>query len=83
MPSSPFLESLSRFMAVRRYSKRSIEAYLYWIRYYIRFNGRRHPSELGSADIERFWTYLAVDRMVSAATQRVALSGLAFLYNRF
>ena len=40
MPSnqSPFLKSISRFMAVRRYSKRTIEAYLYWIKYFIIFH---------------------------------------------
>ena len=43
---SPFLESVSRFMAVRRYNKRTIEAYLYWIKYFIIFHEKRHPSEM-------------------------------------
>ena len=33
--ASPFIDSIVRFMSVRRYSPRTIEAYLYWIRYYI------------------------------------------------
>ncbi len=48
MSSTPslVLESVSRFMAVRRYSKRTIEAYLYWIKYFIIFHKKRHPSEM-------------------------------------
>ena len=80
---SPFLESISRFMTVRRYSKRTIEAYLYWIKYFIIFHKKRHPSEMSGGEVEQFLTYLAVEREVAAATQSIALNSLAFLYNRF
>jgi len=33
MPNSPFLESIHRYMSVRRYGKRTIEAYLFWIKW--------------------------------------------------
>ena len=46
MSSSPFLVSIREHMLVRRYSLRTIKAYLYWIKYFIVFNGKRHPSEL-------------------------------------
>jgi len=81
--SSPFMQSLAEFMAVRRYSKRTIEAYSYWIRYFIRFHQLRHPSELDSEAVERFLTHLAVERTVSASTQALALNAIAFLYNTF
>jgi integron integrase len=81
--SSPFMQSLAEFMAVRRYSKRTVEAYLYWIRYYIRFHQLKHPSELGAQAVERFLTYLAVERTVAASTQALALNALVFLYNTF
>jgi len=81
--ASPFMQSLSNFMQVRRYSKRTVETYLYWIRYYIRFHKLRHPSELGADAIEQFLTHLAVDRTVAASTQALALNALAFLYNTF
>ncbi|MDH3633066.1 MAG: integron integrase [Gammaproteobacteria bacterium] len=80
--ASPFLASVSDYMAVRRYSKRTIKSYLYWIRYFIVHHGMRHPSEIGSKEIEQFLTYLAVEREVSIATQKIALNALAFLYNR-
>lgn len=83
MGKSPFLESISDFMLTRRYSKRTIETYLTWIKAYIIFHGKRHPSELGEAEVESFLTHLAVKRNVSAATQGIALNALAFLYNKF
>ena len=80
---SPFIVSISRFMAVRHYSPRTIEAYLYWIKYFIHFHKKRHPQEMGGLEIERFLSFLAVERRVSMATQKLALNALAFLYNRF
>ncbi len=80
---SPFLDSISDYMLVRRYSRRTIKSYLYWIRYFIVFHEKRHPGEMGSPEVERFLTFLAVDRQVSVATQKIALNALAFLYNRF
>jgi integron integrase len=77
------MQSLQDFMAVRRYSKRTVESYLYWIRYYIRFHQLRHPSELNAQAVEQFLTHLAVERAVSAATQSLALNAIAFLYNTF
>lgn len=81
--SSPFLDSISRFMLTNRYSKRTIQSYLYWIKFFINYHKKRHPSEMGGAEIEQFLTYLAVERKVAAATQGLALNSLAFLYNKF
>jgi integron integrase len=81
--TSPFLQSISHFMLTRRYSKRTKDSYIYWIRFYINFHRQRHPSELGDMEIEQFLTFLAVERKVAAATQGLALNALAFLYNRF
>ena len=81
--TSPFIDSIVRYMSVRHYSPRTIEAYLYWIKFYIHFHQKRHPSELGDLEVERFLTFLALERRVSIATQRLALNALAFLYNRF
>jgi integron integrase len=69
-------------MSVRRYSKRTIKSYLYWIKYFIIFQKKRHPETMGPIEVEQFLTYLAVTRNVSASTQKIALNALAFLYNR-
>ncbi len=81
--SSPFLDSISDFMMVRRYSRRTIRTYIYWIRYFIVCSDMRYPPEMGAPEVERFLTFLAVQRKVSVATQKIALNALAFLYNRF
>jgi len=83
MASSPFMQSIADFMLVRRYSKRTVDTYLYWIRYFIRFHGLRHPKELEPEAVEQFLTHLAVERTVAASTQALALNAIAFLYNSF
>ncbi|PCJ31265.1 MAG: integrase [Gammaproteobacteria bacterium] len=83
MTKSPFLQSVESFMIARRYSRRTISTYLYWMKYFIVFNNKQHPSDLGNVDIERFLTFLAVDRHVSAATQAIALNAIVFLKTKF
>jgi len=79
MPS-PLLSTLRQAIRVRHYSIRTERAYVGWVKRFIRFNGYRHPEELGAADISRFLTWLAAERNVSASTQSQALSALLFLY---
>src|SRR5690554_4256665 len=83
MQKSPFLQSLSDFMRTRHYSKRTIESYSYWIKHFILFCGKQHPESLGEEDVERFLTYLAVERQVSPGTQALALNAIVFLKKRF
>lgn len=64
------------------YSPRTEDAYVGWIRQYILFHGKRHPRELGVAEVEAFLTGLATQRRVSASTQNQALCALLFLYRR-
>ena len=40
----------------------------------------RHPRELGAAEVRTYLSYLAVKRQVAAATQRLALNAIVFLY---
>lgn len=69
--------------ALRRghYSPRTETQYCLWIRRYVLFHGKRHPNDMGAAEVERFLTHLAVVDKVSASTQNQALSALLFLYN--
>jgi hypothetical protein len=68
--------------AIRRlhYSRRTEEAYIHWTKRFIFFHGKRHPSELGEAEVTTFLNHLATDRNVAASTQNQALSALLFLY---
>ena len=75
------LALLRRAIRVRHYSRRTEEAYVSWVRRFVRFSGMRHPRELREPDVERFLTSLAVEGGVSASTQTQALSALVFLYD--
>lgn len=68
-------------LRARRYSFRTEEAYVAWIRRYVLFHDRRHPSTLGAADVNRFLTHLAVDEKVSPSTRNQALAAILFLYD--
>ncbi|HSL91252.1 MAG TPA: phage integrase N-terminal SAM-like domain-containing protein, partial [Candidatus Limnocylindrales bacterium] len=74
------LDQVRAELRIRRYSHRTEEAYVGWIRQYIRHHGIRHPREMGKEEIESFLSYLAVTRKVTAATQNQALAALLFLY---
>ena len=79
---SPFLESIRQTMRLRGYALKTEKSYLYWIRYYIRFNHKQHPSDMGRDEVIAFLNHLANQRMVSPGTQSIALNALAFLYNK-
>lgn len=74
------LDRVRAAVRARHYSRRTEEAYVHWIRRYIVFNGKRHPSELGAAEVTAFLTSLAVQRHVASSTQNQAFSAVIFLY---
>jgi len=67
-------------MLTRHYARLTIKSYIYWIKFYINFNNKKHPSKLGEIEVERFLTHLSVDRHVACNTQAQALNALVFLY---
>ena len=77
-----FLEIVRRSMQEHRLAKRTIDAYISWIRRYIKFHGRRHPKDLDSEDVSAFLSDLAVTQRVSASTQNQALAAMTFLYTK-
>ncbi|RYF63370.1 MAG: integron integrase [Comamonadaceae bacterium] len=74
------LEQVRERVRYLHYSLRTEEVYVYWVRFFIRFHGLRHPREMGRAEVERFLTMLVSERQVAPATHRQALSALLFLY---
>ncbi|MBD3236874.1 MAG: integron integrase [Candidatus Eisenbacteria bacterium] len=64
----------------RRYSPLTEKAYVFWVRRFVLFHGKRHPSEMGEREIQQFLSHLAIRKKVSASTQNQALSALLFLY---
>lgn len=74
------LDQVRDAIRVRHYSIRTEEAYVNWIRRFILFHDKRHPKDMGGAEVETFLTHLAVEGHVAAATQNQAHSALLFLY---
>lgn len=80
-PNPPkLLDRVRHAIRVRHYSIRTEEAYVAWIKRYILFHGKRHPSSMGAEEINAFLTHLAVEDDVAASTQSQALSAILFLY---
>lgn len=74
------LEVVRQSLRTKHYSIRTEEVYLGWIRRFIAFNERRHPRDLGAAEVTAFLSDLAVRGNVAASTQNQALSAILFLY---
>ena len=74
------LDQVREKLRVEHYAIRTEQTYVDWIRRYILFHDKRHPKELGAADVEAFLTHLAVAGKVAASTQNQAKSALLFLY---
>ena len=67
-------------MRLRRYSPRTEDAYVRWVKRYIEFHGRQHPRDLAEREVGQFLSHLALAGRVSAGTQNQALAALLFLY---
>src|SRR5438094_939074 len=77
-----FMEIVRRVLREHRYSPRTQDAYVAWIRRYIIYSGRRHPGDLDVQAVRAFLSDLAVRQRVSASTQNQASAALLFLYGR-
>ena len=78
------LDEVSHVARLRRLALQTERCYVRWVEQYIRFHktdaGFRHPNTMGAEEVERFLTFLAVQRRVSASTQSQAFAALLFLY---
>ncbi len=80
-PKQPrLLDRVRIALRTKHYSLRTEEAYVGWIRRFILFHNKRHPSEMGQSEINEFLSSLAIKSRVGASTQNQALSALLFLY---
>jgi integron integrase len=78
--NSPFLKNIEEQMIVRRYAKRTISSYLYWIKAFINFNNQRHPIDCHNTEVELFLSFLSNRMTVAPRTQALALNAIVFLY---
>src|SRR5690242_588401 len=76
----PLLDAVRATIRRLHYSRRTEKAYVFWVRRFVLFNRRKHPLDMGSAEVRLFLTDLAVRQKVAASTQNQAFSALLFLY---
>jgi len=76
------LDQLRERIRYLHYSIRTEQAYVHWVRAFVRFHRMRHPAELGGPEVEAFLSWLASERRVSVSTHKQALSALLFLYQK-
>ena len=74
------LDQLSDQLRVKHYSLRTERTYVSWVRQYILFHDKRHPKDMGAAEINAFIAHLALEKQIAASTQNQALSAVLFLY---
>lgn len=77
------LDRLRDTIRLKHYFYSTEQTYINWNRRYILFHNKRHPQEMGAAEIEAFLTHLAVQENVAASTQNQALNAIVFLKSEF
>jgi integron integrase len=74
------LDQVRQAIRMRHYSPKTEESYVHWIKRFIFFHDKRHPTEMGEKEIAQFLSSLASELHVSASTQNQALNAVLFLY---
>lgn len=74
------LEMVRHRARARRYSERTVQSYVYWIRRYVVYHGRRDPRTLDGSHVRRFLSALSAEQGLSASSHNQALAALTFLY---
>lgn len=83
MPDPPkLIDQLIAALRTRHYSPRTEQAYVMWVKRFIRFHELRHPRDMGPAEVNTYLTHLATVSKVSSSTQTQALAAILFLYRR-
>lgn len=79
-PGLKLLDQLRYVLRVRKYSVRTEESYVGWVRQYILFHNKVHPRQLDGSAIATFIEHYSVNRQASSSTIRQAMSALVFFY---
>ena len=74
------LDRMREAIRVRHYSISTERTYIHWAKRYIYFHQKRHPADMGAAEVEQFLSALATELEVSASTQNQAMHAILFLY---
>ena len=76
LQSSKLLDQVRERIRYMHYSIRTEQAYVHWVRAFIRFHGLRHPAEMGGAEVPALREQMAKARVVWAADREAGRGGL-------
>lgn len=79
---SKLLDEVRNTLRVHHYAMKTEKSYVQWIKRFILFHKKKHPSDMGKVEVEAFLTWLAVSRKVAPPTQNQALQAILFLYRK-
>lgn len=79
LQSTRLLDQVRERARYLHYSLRTEDAYVYWVRFFIRWHGLKHPRDMGAPEVQSFLTMLANERHASSSTHNQALSASLFL----
>jgi integron integrase len=80
MQKQKLLDQVRQCIRLKHLSKRTEEAYVYWVRQFIIFHNKQHPMNMAEPEIRQFLSHLAIDKEVAPSTQNQAFNALLFLY---
>jgi integrase/recombinase XerD len=66
-------------LQLRRYAASTCERYVDCARAFVAYH-RRPPAEMGEAEVRQYLLHLALDKKVGAATQKMHVAAIRFLY---
>jgi site-specific recombinase XerD len=72
-------EDLRRELVSRKYSYKSIKAYIYFNKDFLNFSGKR-PSDVNDDDIKNYLLHLAENKQSATSTLNQAINALKFYY---
>lgn len=81
-PPTRLLDAVRQRIRHLHYSLRTEQAYVHWVRAFVRFHGMRHPRGMGGPEVEAFLHWLSAEQRVSVSTHPQALAALLFLYQQ-
>lgn len=76
------MDRVRESLRAHRYALSTERTYCHWIKRFIFFHGKRHPADMGAAEVEAFLSHLATADRVSASTQNQALHAVLYLYKQ-
>jgi integron integrase len=85
LPDRPtrFIDQFRHFLRSQNKAYKTEKTYVHWVKRFIYFHNKKHPSFMGAFEVEVFLADLAIKLHASPSTQKTALNALSCLYKKF